>query len=404
MEGDEFERIRLRNNPLAEVLILTTLALMAVGVVMVSSTAGAWARGCPWYYRRDIKQVIFAALSVIILLGGRRFDYHWLVKPFRRIRGWKTLIFSPAGIFLLSALVAAVVVLILPVGTRGAFRRWIRFGPVGFQPSELLKFALLIFLSAYMSRSDVEPGSFTRAFIPAVVLISVSLLLVAPEDFGTGVIIALSSVVLLIMAGVRWYYFLTLVPPAVGGFYWFVVHCPYRWARIQAMLDPFDLSNPAAYQARQSLICIATGWPHPAGLGAGTAKYGYLPEISTDFIFANLCQETGIIGAAGLVLLWLVWLILVWRISLRAPDRFASLLTGAIGFLIVLQVLMHIAVTVVWMPPTGVSLPFVSAGGSSLIMCSFATALIVSVGSHKTRRSISASVRPACPAEVDRSE
>ena len=148
------------------------------------------------------------------------------------------------------------------------------------------------------------------------------------------------------------------------------------------MLNPFDLSNPAAYQARQSLICIATG-RYPVGLGAGTAKYGYLPEISTDFVFANLTQEAGIIGAGGLIALWLAWLVFIWWIFKRTSDRFASLLVSGIGFLIVLQAVLHIAVTVGWMPPTGVSLPFVSAGGSSLIMCSFATALVVSVSLHK---------------------
>jgi len=382
MEGDRFERIRLMDNPAAEAIILLTLALIAVGVIMVFSTVGATTAGKEWYYRRDVKQVIFAAVSVIMLLWLWRYDYHWLIKPICQRGKRVDFLFTPAAIFLIFALVTAILVLIPPIGGKGAFRRWIRFGPIGFQPSELVKFSLLIFLAAWMSKSNVDVRSFKRTFLPAVCLIGISLALVAPEDLGTGVIIALSSSALLIAAGVRWYYFLTLIPAAAGGFYWFVVCCPYRWARIEAMLNPFDLSNPSAYQARQSLICVATGG-HPAGLGAGIAKYGYLPEISTDFVFANLSQETGIIGAVGLIALWSAWLILIWWICKRAADRFALLLAGGIGVLIVVQAVMHIAVTVVWMPPTGVSLPFVSAGGSSLIMCSLATALVVSVSSYK---------------------
>jgi len=383
MEEKEFERIRLADNPAAEALILTTLALIALGVVMVFSTVGAGVAEKQWYYRRDVKQVIFAAVAVIILFWFWRYDYHWLIKPIYR-RGEKLeLLFTPAAIFFILALITAVLVLIPPIGGKGTFHRWIRFGPVGFQPSELVKFSLLIFLAAWMSRSNVDVKSFRRTFLPAVGLIGITSALIAPEDLGTGVIIVLSSSAILIAAGVRWYYFLTLIPLVAAGGYWFVVRCPYRWARIEAMLNPFDLSNPAAYQARQSLICIATG-KHPAGLGAGTAKYGYLPEISTDFVFANLTQEAGIIGAGGLIALWLAWLIFIWWIFKRTSDRFASLLVSGIGFLIVLQAVLHIAVTVGWMPPTGVSLPFVSAGGSSLIMCSFATALVVSVSLHKT--------------------
>ncbi len=364
----------MRANTTAQGLILTTLALMAVGVVMVFSTSGMQGDGLPWYGRTYIRQPIFAAVAVAILCFLWRMDY-------RRLTGWRW--YSPAVVLFVLAMVASAAVFIPGVGRGvGGDLRWIPLGPIGFQPSEVLKIALLIMLASFLGRADAPVKSFARTFAPAVALIGISLALVVTEDFGTAVIIGVTSVVVLLVGGVRWYYLAGLVPFGAGAFYRFVVCVPHRWARIDALINPDNTANPATYQSRQSIIAIASG-VKPAGLGEGIAKYGYLPEGQTDFIFANICNELGMLGAFLVIGLLMVWLVLACRVATRASDRFGALLAGGLGFLIVFQAALHIAVNVRLAPPTGVSLPFVSAGGSSLLLLSAATALIVSVSSRE---------------------
>ncbi len=373
-DGDNLQRIPLRANITAQGLILTTLALMAVGVVMVYSISGVRADEAAWYEWTYIRQAIFAAVAVAILCFLWRMDY-------RRLSGWRW--FSPAVVLFVLSLCAAAAVFIPGVGKGvGGDLRWISSGPIGFQPSEVLKIALLIILAALLGREDAPLKSFRRAFIPAVVLIGVSLALVVTEDFGTAGIIGVTSAVVLLVGGVCWYYLAGLVPFGAGAFYLFVVCVPHRWARIDALINPNNTANLATYQPRQSIIAIGSG-VEPAGLGAGLAKYGYLPESQTDFIFANICNELGMLGAFLVIGLLMVWLVLACRVATRASDRFGALLAGGLGFLIVFQAVLHIAVNVRLAPPTGVSLPFVSAGGSSLLLMSAATALIVSVSSRK---------------------
>lgn len=370
----KFERIPLRQNATGQGLILATLALMSIGVVMVFSTTAVKAGASAWYERTYIRQLIFAVAAMAMLCLLWRMDY-------RRLVGWGWL--SPATVLFVLALVVGSAVFIPGVGHAvGGDLRWVRRGPVGFQPSEVLKIALLIILAAFLGRDETAVRSFGRTFVPAVVLIGVSVGLVVTEDFGTATIIGVTSVAVLLVGGVRWYYLLGLMPFGAGAFYLFVVGAPHRWARIEAMLNPADTANPATYQPNQALIAIGSGVA-PAGPGAGIAKYGYLPEVQTDFIFASICEELGMLGAILVIGLLLLWLYLACRAALRAPDRFGALLAGGLGFLIAFQAALHIAINIPPAPPTGVSLPFVSAGGSSLLLMSAATALIVSVSSRR---------------------
>ena len=381
MDGERLQRIPLRDNGIGQGLILTTMALMAVGGVMVFSTCGAAGSQAAWHYRRDVRQALFAAAGLVLLCTLWRMDYRWLARRPWPNRPSLGRVPSPAGMLLIAGFVGAVAVLAFGEAVRGTLR-FIRCGPVGFQPSEVLKFAVLIVLATFLSNPRVRPRALKRTFLPVAALVAAAIALVVTQDFGTAAIIGIAAAALMLMGRVPWYYLLALVPFVAGGFYGFVVRDAHRWARITAMVDPFSTTNPSAYQPLQSMIAVASG-AEPAGLGGGVAKYGYLPEGGTDFIFAMICQELGVLGAAFLIGLLLVWLALAWRVACRAPDRFGALLAGGLGCLIGLQAAMHIAVTVVWMPPTGVSLPFVSAGGSSLLAMSAATALIVSVSSRR---------------------
>jgi len=381
MEGEHLKRVPMRDNPVGQGLILATLALMGLGVVMVfSATGGASAA---WYRRTDIRQALFAAAALVILGVLWRMDYRWLARrPWagRRVLGCVP---PPAALLLAAGLAGAVLVLIPGIGhSVGGCRRWLRFWEIGIQPSEVLKFALLIALAALLARPGADPRRLSHALLPAVVAMGLAVGLVVKHDFGQAAIIGLGAVALLFIAGVPWWHLMSLAAPAAGGFYAFVVCDPKRWARIDAMLHPFTSNNPSAYQPLQSMIAVASG-AAPAGLGGGLAKYGYLPEGETDFIFSIVCNELGLPGAAAVIALLVVWALLARKAAASAPDRFGALLAGGLGLLVVAQAAMHVAVAVVWMPPTGVALPFVSAGGTSLLMTAAAAALIVSVASRR---------------------
>jgi cell division protein FtsW len=366
----------------ARTLVLTSAALLALGVVMVHSAMASVARPGPWYARVDVRHTVFAGVSLIVLLTCRRMGYRALNlgKSFPAL----------AAVLLAISLIGGILVFVPPIGyAKGGYHRWIRIGPprysIGLQPSELIKLSLIVFLAAWLTRPQRDIKSFPRTFLPAAGIIAVSAGLVVTQDLGTAILIVLSSAAVLLFAGVPILHLLTFVPPAGLVFYLLVVGSETRWARIAAMIDPWSASNPSAFQARQSLMAVLNGGWLGRGPGNGMRKLGYLPEDSTDFIFAVYCEEWGFVGAMLLIGLMVIWIWCARRIAVRARDRFGQVLAGALGFAIALQMVLHVAVDLVAAPPTGMGLPFVSAGGTALILLSGAAALIVSVGERSAR-------------------
>lgn len=367
----------LSADPGGKALILATLVLLAVGVVSVPSALDSVSAEGPWYARTSVRHMAFAVLAAAVVLTAWRLDYRTLARGGR-------LFPLTAGVILALAVISSLLVFVPGLGRSvGSYHRWIRIGParyaIGFQPSELVKLSLVVFLAAWLSRPETDVRSFRKTFVPAVIIVGLCLALVITQDFGTAVMIALAAGVTMLLAGVRWYFLAALAAWAAGAFYAILTSSPRRWLRIEAMFDPFSTSNPSAYQLRQSLQAVATGGWTGRGLGMGMMKRGFLPEDSTDFIYAIICEEWGFIGAAALIAVLIVWLILARRAAARAGDRFGQVLAGSLAFLITLQAAMHIAVNVGWLPPTGIAMPFVSAGGTSLILLATATALIISV-------------------------
>jgi cell division protein FtsW len=330
---------------------------------------------------------------VLVLAGARLMNYRRLVSL---LRGGVPLI---PGLLLLASMAFGLLVFHPACGRAvGGQARWLRFGPpeygIGFQPSELIKVSLVIFLAVWLSRGATDVGSFWRTVLPAVVLIGLCVGLVVTQDFGAAAVIALVAAVTLLFAGVRWYYLAGLLAAGGAGFYALLARSPHRLARFAAMADPWSLTNPASYQPRQSLLAILTGGTMGKGLGRGVIKQGFLPEGSTDFIFSVYCEECGVMGAVLLIGLVLVWIWLARRAAVRAPDRLGRLLAGSLGFLIAVQAVLHIAVDVVAAPPTGMGLPFVSAGGTALVTSALAVGLIVSVAAGSGGRPEAASPPP----------
>ena len=383
------ERIPLTRNSTGKALVLTSVALLALGVVMVHSAVASVLEPGAWYSRVDVRHTVFAAAAAIVLLVGWRFDYHKLQaggRPSGPARSSRLPV--PTAIVLVAALVCGVLVFVPGVGRSvGGYYRWLRVGPsqygIGFQPSELIRISLVMFLAAWLSmKDDREIKSLPKTFLPAAGLILVCAALVVTQDFGMGALIGLSAGATLLLAGAPLLYFVLLAVPAAAGFYFLVVRDPMRWGRITAMIDPWSQTNPTAYQPQQSLMAILSGGWFGKGTGLGICKLGYLPEDSTDFIFSVFCEEWGFLGAVLLLALIAVWIFSARRATVRCSDRFGRLLAGSVGFMIAIQAVLHVAVDLVAIPPKGMSLPFVSAGGTGLMLTAVACSLMVSVTAH----------------------
>ena len=375
-------RIALRENSTGRGLMLVSFALLALGVVMVHSAVASVAQPGPWHRRVDVRHTIFAALALMVLLTAWRVNYRWL-NAGRRLP-------VPAAAMLAMALLCGCLVFVPGLGHAvGGRSRWIRLGyrqfSITFQPSELIKLAMLVFLAAWLSRPRTDVRSLSRTFVPAVGVILVCMAAVIGQDFGAGVLIGVLGLAVMLLAGADWFSLLPLAAGACGGFYFLVARDPRRWARIAAMLDPWSASNAAAYQPRQSIIAITSGGWFGRGVGNGISKLGFLPEDSTDFIFSVYCEEWGLIGAMLLLGLLLVWIWHARRAAVRTEDRFGALLAGSIGLLIAFQAIMHIAVDLVMIPPTGMGFPFVSAGGTRLLVMAADVALMVSATAHRSQ-------------------
>lgn len=382
-------RIPLSDNPTGKGLILSTLALLALGVVLVHSALASASIPREWYTRVDFRHTAFAGLAFVVMLLAWRLDYRWLL-------GGKRLPVLPTVILGL-ALLSGMLVFVPGVGhSVGGDARWIRIGPshyaIGFQPSEVIKLAVVIFLAAWLSREQTNVRGFLWPFLPAMALIGMSAGLVITQDFGTAVLICCSATVTLILAGVPLHYFLTLIPPAAAAVFVLVFKTPHRMERINAFLtsdwgilhaNPITQAN--LWQPQQSLVAILRGGWFGQGVGNGITKMGFLPEDTTDFIFAVFCEEWGFVGAMLLIGLVVLFMWQSRKASLTAGDKFGRVLAGSLGFIIAMQAVLHVAVDLVAIPPTGMSFPFLSAGGTSLVIMAGAVALMVSVTAHRAQ-------------------
>ncbi len=371
----EIETLKLGQNILGQSLILTALGLLALGVVVVNSAVATVAEQGNWYARVDMRHTMFAALAAVVLFLAWRMDYRWLASGAKV--PW------PALTLLIIAVGLGFLVFVPGIGhAAGGKFRWIRVGPrqysIGLQPSEFIKIALVVFLAAWLTRPKVNPKSIPT-FLLALLITGACAMLVVTQDFGTAVLIGISAMVVMFLAGVPWYYLAAIIPPAALAGFYFILETPYRLRRIIAMIDPWSQTNDAAYQAKQSLLAILSGGWKGLGLGNGVRKQGFLPEDSTDFIFASFCEEWGFRGAVLLLGLLMIWLMFCRKASSKAVDPFGRVLVGGLGALIIIQAMMHIAVNMVLLPPTGISMPFISAGGTGLVIMAGAASLIVSV-------------------------
>ena len=252
--------------------------------------------------------------------------------------------------------------------THGGARRWIGFGPFSLQPSEFAKTVVVLYLAHSLARKRDRMGDFTVGVLPHLVVVGVCVLLVAAQpDFGTAVILVLVLVFMLWGGGARPAHLIGLVlaaAPVVGVA---LVHAPYRWRRILAFLDPWRYSQDIAFQLVQSLIAFGSGGITGVGLGESQQKMFFLPEAHTDFIFSLIGEELGVCGALLVLALFAVVGVRGFRIALRHPDSFGSMLAFGVTLVILLEAVVNVGVVMGLLPTKGLALPFLSYGGSALI-------------------------------------
>jgi len=358
----------------ADPLLLGSVAfLIALGLVMVFSASSAIAYTTyhdTAYYLKH--QLAYLAVGLVFAYAAYRVDYRKL----------KTI--AP-GLVVATAILL-VVTLIPHVGlVSGGARRWLGLRAFSFQPSEIAKLALVLFLAAKLSSLGEHVRSLSKGVAPtllvAVVLLAVPIF--AEPDMGTASLLIFTAFAMLFTAGARLEHLLLAALAMLPAAALAVGSSAYKRARILAFLDPWKDAQNTGFHIVQSLLALGSGGVLGLGLGHSRQKYFYLPEAHTDFIFAVLGEELGLLGALVVLALFVTFAIRATDLALRAPDRFGMLLAMGCTFLIVIQAFINIGVVTSSWPVTGVPLPFISFGGSSLIVSLIAVGLIANVGRHR---------------------
>lgn len=347
---------------------------MALGLVMVfsasSATAYAFHHDTAYYLKRQMLWLVVALFCAAI---AYKLDYRVL----RRLD----------SVILVGALLALVAVLVPHVGiVSGGARRWLGAGGFAFEPSEFAKLALIIYLAAAISRRQERIRSLTRGLWPLlVVTFALAGLVLVEPDMGTATLVIFVAFAIIFIAGARVPHMLAIILAIAPPVALFVLASPYRRDRIFAFLDPWKDPQNTGFHIVQSLLALGSGNVVGVGLGLSRQKFFYLPEQYTDFIFSIVGEELGLLGALFVIALFLCFAYRATKIALAAPDTFGFFLVVGCTALIVIQAFVNIGVTTSSWPVTGVPLPFVSFGGSSLIVSLVAVALILNVGTERRR-------------------
>jgi cell division protein FtsW len=366
--------------PLDTVLFATVAALVGIGLVMVFSASSATAyaeHGDIAYYLK--RQLIWLAVGLSGAFALYRLEYHRLKKM--------------APTILVVAIVALVLVFVphVGLGVNGG-RRWIGTSALSIEPSEFAKLALVIYLSAVLAARGERITSLVRGLFPLCVPVAIMAMLVLKEpDLGTASLLIFTAFTLFFAAGARLVHLFAVVLATLPFAVITVLASSYRRARIFAFLDPWKDPQNTGFHIVQSLLALGSGGIFGVGLGASRAKFFYLPEQYTDFIFSVLGEELGLIGALAVVVLFVILAYRAIRIALAAPDRFGFFLAIGCAAMITIQAFINVGVVSSSWPVTGVPLPFISFGGSSLVVNLLAIALIANVGRHRRVSSLARS-------------
>jgi cell division protein FtsW len=356
-----------------DLLLLTaTLMLVMIGLAMVYSTSAVVAQeryNDSLYFLK--RQMLWAGIGLLAMWGVRYLPY--------RIQGRLTIL------ILFGTLVALVCVLFFGKTVGGA-KRWLLIGPITIQPSEIAKYAVILFIARTLGQHQERVTSFVNGYLPNILMIGVFALLVFVQpDLGTALILAVTAAVLLLLAGVPMRYLSWSALATTPVLYWALVHVEFRLERLWAFVNPWADPQGKGYQAVQAALALGQGGFFGSGLGQSNRKLFYLPEAHTDFIFAVIGEELGFIGAIGLISLFLILLWRVLRIALACREPFGTLLGLGVFILLALQILINLGVVLGLLPTKGLPLPFVSLGGSNLLVSLVAIGTMLNMAEAESR-------------------
>ena len=350
-------------------LFLSVLLLVCCSVVMVYSASAVIAmerHGQPYYFL--FKQVTWVVLGLCVLLTAMRVDYRNLRQP--------AVVWTTLGVSVL-----ALVAVFFGPEINGT-RRWFAVGGVGVQPSEMAKIAVILFTAAILERKMHRIDEVSSLLPVALVVGGVSGLIVLEPDFGTALTLLLIVGAMVFAAGLGYRYVLGLALTVGPLLALILAAAPYRRERLLAFLDPWSDPLGSGFQVIQSLIAVGTGGLLGQGIMGGVQKLFFLPEPFTDFIYAVIAEETGLLGAS---LILLCFCVIAWRgfrIAALAPDRFGALLAIGLTTMVTLQAFLNISVVLSLVPTKGIPLPFVSAGGSSMLVSLLGMGVLLNISQH----------------------
>jgi len=352
-------------------LIVVTLSLLTVGLIMVYSASAVWASyrfDDAFYFAK--RQLIFTIVGILAMFFVMNVNY-W---------AWR----SWSKIALFVCFILLILVLIPGVGkVRGGASSWLGPSTFSIQPSEFMKIALIIFLAKFLSENQKHVTTIKKGIVPSLALVFLAFgLIMLQPDLGSGTVLVATCLMMLFVAGARIKHFMFLGGLGALGLAGLVISAPYRIQRITSFMDPWKDALGSGFQIIQSLYAIGPGGLLGFGLGQSRQKFQYLPEPQTDFIFSIISEELGFIGATFVLLLFCLLLWRGIRIAMSAPDLYGSLLSVGIIGMIAIQVMINIAVVTGLMPVTGITLPFLSYGGSSLTLMLVAVGILLNISRY----------------------
>ena len=358
--------------PTARAISLLVGVLCVLGLVMVGSASPVISLslyGSPWAIL--VRQVMWLGIGTAVLLLVARFDY----------RKWRA--FRLPLLVVTIGLLVAVLMPHLGV-TSGGSSRWIGFGQLTLQPSELMKLAMAVFAADLLARRVDQLAEPRKVIAPVLVVLGFSALLILKQpDMGTALVLGSIALAILFMGGVPMRPILKVLAASAGLALVIGLVDPYRRDRILSFLNPGAHQSGSGYQVWQSLIGLGSGHLFGLGLGGGRQKWGLLPNAHTDFIFSVVGEELGLVGAVALLALFFALAWLGFRAATRAPDRFGSLLAVGVTVWITSQAVINVGAVVGVLPVTGIPLPFVSYGGSSLVITMAAVGILINIASRE---------------------
>ncbi|MCK5912313.1 MAG: putative lipid II flippase FtsW [Desulfuromusa sp.] len=349
-------------------LLLLTVSLTCIGVVMVYSSSAIMAADKfhdGFYFLK--RQLAYTVIGFVLMAVATYFNY----------QNWRKL----AVISLLASIALLAMLFIPGFGVRvGGAMRWLRLPGLTIQPAELVKLTLVLYLAHSLTRKKEKVRSLLKGYLPYMIVLGVLLLMLLKQpDLGSAMIIAGVALAMLIVAGVRWRYLLPTILMTLPVVYFLVMQVDYRRRRIMTFLDPWDDPFGAGFQIIQSLVAFGNGGILGQGLGIGEQKLFYLPEAHTDFIFSVIGEELGLVGVLVVAALFLMLVLCGIRIALQCQEPFGRNLAFGLSFLLGLEAFVNLSVCMGLLPTKGLALPFVSYGGTSLVVSLIAVGILLNI-------------------------